>query len=513
MTPPPLKRSTKLAYGVGAVALGLKDNGFSYLLLIFYNQVVGLPAPTVGLAIMIALIADAVLDPVIGQVSDSWRSRWGRRHPFMYAAALPVALSYLALWHPPMHWSQDALFYYLIVVAMVIRTFLAMFEIPSTALGAELTQDYHGRTSLAAWRAAFNWYGGLIMVLLTFRVFLRPSAEHPVAQLNPDGYATYGLVSSIVMFAVILISAIGTHRRIPYLRQAPATRPPLTKALREMFAAMLTPALLPMLAAGVFNAMAYGLGVALALYFNTYFWHFSAAQVSLFILTQFGSSALAIWLARPLSHRMGKRNASILCKLLAPTLGLTPIVLRLIGFFPENGSPMLLPILLCTHLASVTSASIVAILLGSMGADVVEDHELRSGRRAEGVMAAAGIFVAKTTSGVGIFASSALLAFVGFPEGATPSTLDPEIVRHLAIVYVPTMILMHGCAILCILRYPITHESHAETLAELERRRADAGSAESHAVHEAAPDRVSGIDQSISKSAIAKSDDKKTARG
>ena len=113
--------SIGLLIGFGAVALGLKDNGFSYLLLLFYNQVIGLPAPTVGLAIMIALIADAMLDPVIGQVSDNWRSRWGRRHPFMYLSAAPIAVSYFLLWHPPLGWSDGAMFAYLIVTAMVIR--------------------------------------------------------------------------------------------------------------------------------------------------------------------------------------------------------------------------------------------------------------------------------------------------------------------------------------------------------------------------------------------------------
>src|SRR5450432_594881 len=107
-----LPLSSRLFYGFGSVAFGVKDNGFSYLLLIFYNQVVGLSAPLVGMAIMIAMIFDAFLDPIVGQVSDNWRSRWGRRHPFMYAAALPVAISYLALWNPP-HWSHAQLFWYL----------------------------------------------------------------------------------------------------------------------------------------------------------------------------------------------------------------------------------------------------------------------------------------------------------------------------------------------------------------------------------------------------------------
>lgn len=474
MKEPPINRSTKLSYGVGAVALGLKDNGFSYLLLLFYNQVIGMSAPTVGLAIMIALVADALLDPIIGQVSDNWRSRWGRRHPFMYISALPIAVSYFLLWHPPTDWSDQSMFIYLIALAIVIRTFIAVFEIPSSALGAELTSDYHARTDLASWRAGFNWYGGLIMVMLTFQVFLTPTPEQPIAQLNRGGYELYGLVSSIIMFVAIMVSALGTHHRIPYLRQPPAKRISVMTAIRNMFEAMINRALLPMLGAGVFNAMAYGLSVALSLYFNTYFWGFTAGQVSLFILAQFGSSTLALSVAGPLSNRLGKRNAAVLCKVLAPAFGLTPIVMRLLGLFPDNGSSFLLPIMLVFHLLSVTAASVVAILVGSMCADVVEDHELKTGRRAEGVMAAANLFVSKTTSGIGIFASSMLLAFVGFPENATPATVGADTLRNLALFYVPSLLAMHGCAVICILSYRITRESHAHTLALLRERHARA---------------------------------------
>src|SRR5512135_3677680 len=71
-TGPRVPTPIKLFYGFGSVAYGVKDNGFSYLLLIFYNQVVGLPAEVVGAAIMIALVFDAFLDPIVGQISDNW---------------------------------------------------------------------------------------------------------------------------------------------------------------------------------------------------------------------------------------------------------------------------------------------------------------------------------------------------------------------------------------------------------------------------------------------------------
>ena len=79
----------KTAYGFGSVAFGVKNNGFDYFLLLFYSQVVGLDAHLVGIAITTALVFDALSDPVVGYWSDNLRSRWGRRHPFMYAALFP----------------------------------------------------------------------------------------------------------------------------------------------------------------------------------------------------------------------------------------------------------------------------------------------------------------------------------------------------------------------------------------------------------------------------------------
>ena len=70
---------TRLAYGVGYGAIGVKDNGFSYFLLMFYSQVIGLDARLVGLALTAALVVDAFVDPMIGYWSDNLRSRWGRR--------------------------------------------------------------------------------------------------------------------------------------------------------------------------------------------------------------------------------------------------------------------------------------------------------------------------------------------------------------------------------------------------------------------------------------------------
>ena len=83
----------RLAFGVGQLPEGIKSAAFGFFLLFYYNQVLGLSGTLSGMAIFIALLIDAISDPLVGSLSDVTRSRWGRRHPYMYLAAIPVAAS------------------------------------------------------------------------------------------------------------------------------------------------------------------------------------------------------------------------------------------------------------------------------------------------------------------------------------------------------------------------------------------------------------------------------------
>jgi Na+/melibiose symporter-like transporter len=140
---------------IPSTARSVKDNGFSYFLLLYYNQVLGLPAGWVGSAILTALVVDAFSDPIVGYTSDNLHSRLGRRHPFMYASAVPVALAYFFLWNPPAL-GHRALFVYLIVLAILVRTTITLFEIPNSSLVAELTDDYDERTTMLSYRSSFS---------------------------------------------------------------------------------------------------------------------------------------------------------------------------------------------------------------------------------------------------------------------------------------------------------------------------------------------------------------------
>jgi Na+/melibiose symporter-like transporter len=457
---------TKLFYGFGSVAYGVKDNGFQTILLLFYNQVMHLPGLYVGIAVAVALMVDAFIDPVVGHFSDNLRSRWGRRHPLMYASALPVAIGYLLLWNPP-HWSQNALLAYLLVVAIFVRTLITFYEIPSSALAPELTPDYDQRTSLLGYRIFFGWYGGMTMFALAFAVFLRPDAAHKVGQLNETGYSHYGITAAIVIFLAILISAAGTHKFIPYLRKPEERRGSLGEYFREILRILNNRAFLSLMIAGIFFYFATGLVFALNTYVFTYIWQLSSGQIFVLALATFIAVALGFIIAIPMSKRFGKRDAGIVMLVVGMVIGVTPLTLRLMGVFLENNSPLLLPTLFAFTVVGSALAIGASIPLVAMLADVVEDSELTTGRRSEGVFFAGASFMQKTASGLGLLGSGMILSLAHFPANAIPGKVAPGILQSFASIYLVGILLLYGIAAVLLRRFPISRQSHEENLRKL----------------------------------------------
>lgn len=469
---------TRILYGFGSIAFGIKDNGFRVFLLLFYNQVVGLPASQVALAIMVAMLIDCLVDPVIGHISDHWRSRWGRRHPFMYASALPVALSFLLLWNPPMDWDHRSLFWYLVVVAVIIRTFITLYEIPSSAMSAELTTDYTERSAILGWRFFFAWWGGLALTVVMFFVFLRPTAAYPVGQLNRDGYAHYGYVAAALMFISILVSAAGTHRFIPWLPQPKPDRGlTLGQTLKDVGRTLAIRPFLAITGVGLLAAIAQGVSFSLAFYFSTYFWQLSSNWTGFLVLDSFLSSSIALVAAPMLTRRSGKKKAGAMLLAAAVLVGFIPLLLRLLGVFPDNGEmvagtiiPQIVPWLFLDGIVRGILSITAAILITAMLADVVEYSEARTGRRNEGLFFAFTSLVQKAVSGVGVMVAGVILTLVNFPQGVKPADVDPEVIRNLALVYMPTLAILYSGALAAMTAYNITREGHEATVAELAAR-------------------------------------------
>ena len=456
--------STKLYYGFGAVANGAKSNGFNYLLLFYYSQVIGLRADLVSLGILIALVFDAISDPLVGYISDNTHSKLGRRHPYMYAAGVPVALAYYFLWSPPA-WDETGLFLYFVCMAVLIRTLITFYEIPATALVAELTDDYDQRTEMMSFRYFFGWWGGLTMAVMNYLVFL-PEEKGGLEYVQ--GWSNYGLTASIVIFISIYVSAIGTHKHIPHLRKPPSSAPfSFTKTKKEIKETLSNRSFLALFVSALLQAVAAGVSTSLSIYFSRHFWELTTTQIGYMNLPYFFSAFIALLLAPTVSRWLGKKKGGMTVLGLAFAMAPMPYILRVLGLFPENGTDTLFWTLVVFNTVEVTLIIMSSSLIAAMIADVVEDSEVKTGRRSEGIFFAANSFAQKAVNGLGVVVAGQILAIIQFPTKAKPGQVPEETLFDLAYIYVPTLLFFYLFALAVLSFYKINREDHSENLRKL----------------------------------------------
>jgi Na+/melibiose symporter-like transporter len=387
----------------------------------------------------------------------------------MYAAAAPSAVLFALLWYPPADWSDSWKLGYMATVVILLRAVTSVYEIPNIAQAPELTADFHERTSLLSYRYFFFFLAGTGLTFATYRLFLRPTAEYPVGQLNPQGYREYAIAAAGLMFLAMVVSSLGTRGRItnpPQLLERHAGLGALFRAMVQTFSNR--PFLL-VTGAGITKSMALGISGSLGIYISTYYWGLSAKQMSILVIDGTIAAFLASFVTRPVSARLGKKNTALLFYSMSFVIAVIPVTLRYFGLFVPNGSPALVPILFAVGLVFGTFGIGATIMTSSMIADVVEDSQLQTGRRAEGLIFSATSLVSKSVSGLGIMGAGLLLSAIQFPKGTPPSGVSPETIASLAI-YVPVSGLLYAIGTLLLSFYSIDEKRHLATLNALRER-------------------------------------------
>jgi Na+/melibiose symporter-like transporter len=453
--------SSKLAYAIGSVAFGVKENGFSTFMMIYFNQVLGLSAIYVGIALLIAMAFDAVTDPWIGHISDRWQGRLGRRHGFMYAAILPAALSYFYLWNPPMGLQGFSLFLFLTVMAVVVRSALTFFEVPNSAMVPELTQNYDQRTMLSGLRTMIGWIGGVVMAVIAYTVFLVPTQAQPIGQLNEAGFRSFAVLAAIVMAAAMLISAVGTHRLIPQLPKSNPTSAGYSQGFREGLCAIW--ARKPFRAAflsSLFANMAFGVTITMQIYFGTFYFGLSADQLGQLSMVMVLSAIAAFTLTSWLTRQREKRAVTLVLlwgNLVASSL---VILLKFFGFAPEDGSDAMILLIAINLLIAIALSIALQIVMLSMISDLVEDTERETGHRGEGVYLATFSFSRKMLTGLGTLVSGILIT-VGASEGRA---MNEATMDAIAMPYVALVSLLFLIAIFFVRKFDLSRANHEANL-------------------------------------------------
>lgn len=465
---------TKLIYSVGAASETIINFAFNSFNFFFYVNVMGVPGTLAGLAITIALIFDAITDPLVGSISDRWRSKLGRRHPFMFAAPIPVMICLFGIYSPP-DWGEAGLFLWLTVLTVTLRSSMTLFHVPHLALGAELSADFTERTRVMSMNTLFGFIGGFGTAYIGYTYFFTPSAEFDNGLLDGSNYPVFAISASLVGGAVMLASTFFTRDVIPHLRQPSRSLPKTTPMafVQDVLLAMSNRNYLLLLVGFLLLSATTGTRETVHLHANTYFWELVPAQIRYFSMIGLLGPIIGFLVAAPLHERFEKKATLIAFLIAYPIFAAGPVVLRLLGLFPENGSPLLLPCLMVFYLGQMASAILLLVTAASALADIADEQELLTGRRQEGIFYSARSFFGKASSGLGHLLAGIAIDVIHFPVGAQPGTVPEETVFQLGLIEGPIAVIPGLIAIGFYLRYNLTRARHAEIQAELEKREVD----------------------------------------
>jgi len=451
-------------YGSASIAFGIKNNAFSYLLLIYSTQVLGIPGYLAAAALAIAMTWDAVSDLLLGHWSDKTQSNLGRRHPFMYAGFILLPISFYALFNPVIEITDANRWYYLLGTAVLIRTAVTLVEVPSVALLPDLVKDYDERNKWLALRHAFGWYGGNGLHVLNMGIWV---GAYGVAV--QAGYSIYGIVGALVIAASILISSVGTQKAASAMPQPtePFKFREIFSEIKQIGQSVKNANFFWLFAYSLFVGAAGGMSTALYLYNVTYFFEFTGPQIAITGIFVFASPAIAYFLAPALGKRLGKKRAAMAALFGAIFLYPIPYLATLAGIWPESGGWNSLMIYSVFVMTEVVGFIIGGVMLDSMMADVVEDSEVTTSRRSEGLFYAARSFAGKAVSALGIILAGSIVSLVGMDGIKGVEDMTMEMRGNLAGFFLPAYCGLYMFAIYLISRYKIDRETHENNLAKL----------------------------------------------
>lgn len=474
----PLPFRVKLCFGIGAVGEAIYFAIFIGFITIFYNQAIGLSNYLIGIATMLAVATDAITDPFIGMMSDNHRSRLGRRHPFLWAAPVPLAISIYAIFNPPaaLIGNEMGLFIWLAVWTILSRAFVTLFNVPHLALGAELSKQHHERSQLFSANAIFSYMAasGFGFVAWTMfqgeRVRASDGALVP-GQLDPAAYVPLVMVVCAVVLITIFICAIGTQDYGRKLTQRSDPKTPLSIGffMKSLLRTLKNRNNLILLGGYFFFMIASGIYDKMNVFIQTYLWQLEASQIRLFPLVGVVAGLTGATLAPVLMKKLDRKPVMLGALFGVCLFAQLVVNLRLLGILPENDDPMLLPSLLANAAGFAFSIGMASVAIMSMIGDVIDENELVTGLREEGLYySARAIFGKGSYSVATLFAGMMLDFYVRLPEAALPGELEQGILTRLAITAGPIMGATTLISIGIYSMYSLNRQRHAEILEQIE---------------------------------------------
>jgi Na+/melibiose symporter-like transporter len=446
---PQVPAKTKLLYGVGELAISVKNITLNQYLLFFYVDVVRVSPVLVGGAIFFGRLWDAVTDPIVGYLSDTTRSRYGRRRPYVLLSALPLGIAFALLFAPPTA-GELSIAVYLGVLYVVLMSAFTFFATPYLAWGAELADDPHERTSVVQARSMFGVAGGLLGAVVPMAVVQQFSSERA-------GFAAMGMGLGLLLTASALVpGAFVPERERPH---------PPTASFRHFFSGLAQTfanrEFRIVFATFGLMTLALSLGNSVQLFVIKYwlglyeFFPWIAGAFALSFICSF-----PFW--AKLSRRTSKRAAIRFGLLLGTILPL--------GWFLL--SPGYLPAMLAFAACGGFASGAVTVV-ASAAVDAVDLDEWQTGERREGAYFGVWTLGLKTAAAAGTLLGGFILRAAGFEPTAAP---EAERVQSLLWILGPLQALAHLFGLFMLRNFTAQAQQPHELQAALLARRTGATS-------------------------------------
>ena len=471
-----LRARTAIFYGLGGGVYAVKESAYAVFILLFYTQVLGLPGSLTGVIIAASLVWDAVSDPLVGSWSDSLRSRYGRRHPFLVYSTIPIALGFIGLFSPPAQVveSNAGLALWLLFWSLWIRTFTTTFAIPHLALSAELTSDYSERSRLMGIRLGVIFLVALLLPAVGF-VFIFGPEQGVDGRFVAANYPRYGLMSAAVVLFFAVLTVLGTrhHTSRPDFSGERYALPSMGHFIGDIVGTFRNRVFRTLISYEIVSSISWGSTLTLNILVGTYVFEFDAGEMAITMAVPSLTAVILVWaLLKPVTRRWQKPQLLrfSLWGMLLNMLWFLP--LKLAGLLPPNDSAIVMGLYLLN--GSLWTFFFLFRVVNSMSivADITDQHELEQGGRKEGGFFSVMNFISKMSILVGPLYGGIVLDAVGLNQQDLPGDVAQPVLAGLMygvlLIALPTLV----AALVLAYRIEISKQQMDDIQASLRGRRA-----------------------------------------
>lgn len=445
-----IRTKTKWLYGVADLGIAMLTASIQFFLLYFYTDVVHIDSALAGTALLVGKLTwDAINDPFFGYLSDRTKSRWGRRRPYMFFGAVPLALFTWLLFSIPDGLEGWKAFVAVLVTFLLFDTMHTMVSTAYYAMTPELTYDYNERTSLTTIRELYTVVGYILGAAATTALAgLFQSAFHFTSKAS---FSAMGATFGVIAMITVLTTAIHVKER----RRAeivPSTMPPL----QSIFQTFKNRPFMQLMGAQFLSSFSFTLLTTLLPYYLIYQLYMEA-EMPLVMLLLLVTIGIFLFPWKLVSDKINKGPSY--------ALGLFIASLAVIATFFYPHAPTAL--IYVTAVVAGLGFSGQWVFPWSMLPDVIEYDQAVTGERREGIYYGVWAFLGKLTNALGIAVAGWALKLFGYVANADQTS---QALLGIRLFFGPVAAGVLIISLPLLIWYPITRKKHAELLARIQKQ-------------------------------------------